>query len=74
MKALLEERVVYLLGLIVALFVITSLVGFPSLVGVTSLSAALVLAWRVGVLIDPYVMHVPPRRRAVVTGKPTPEQ
>lgn len=61
MKALLEERVVYLLGLIVALFVIISLVGMPSLIGVFALALALVLAWRVGVLIDPYIINIAAR-------------
>lgn len=74
MKALLEERVVYLVGLIATLFIIISLVGMPSLIGVSALALALVFAWRLGVLIDPYIMHVPPRRGAVVTGRPTPEQ
>ena len=58
MKALLEERVVYLLGLIATLFIIISLVGMPSLIGVSALTLALVFAWRLGVLIDPHVNRI----------------
>ena len=58
MKALLEERVVYLLGLIATLFIIISLVGMPSLIGVSALALALVFAWRLGVLIDPYIDNI----------------
>ena len=58
MKALLEERVVYLVGLIVALFIITALVGLPSLIGAVALLGALFLAWRLGVLLDPYVTRI----------------
>ena len=61
MKALLEERVVYLLGLIATLFIIISLVGMPSLIGVSALALALVFAWRLGVLIDPYIDNIAAR-------------
>ena len=52
------ERTIYLVGLIVALFVIIALVGMPSLIGVFALALALVLAWRLGVLLDPYVNRI----------------
>lgn len=55
MKALQEERVVYLVGLVAALLVIIWLVGMPSLVGTLALIAMLTLAWRLGVLLDPHV-------------------
>ena len=58
MKALLEERVVYLLGLIATLFIIIALVGLPSLTGAVALLGALILAWRLGVLLDPYVNRI----------------
>lgn len=58
MKALLEERVVYLLGLIATLFIIISLVGLPSLIGAVALLGALILAWRLGVLLDPHVNRI----------------
>ena len=46
---------VYLVGLIVALFIIIALVGLPSLTGAVALLGALILAWRLGVLLDPHV-------------------
>lgn len=52
------ERMVYLVGLIVALFIIITLVGLPSLIGAVALLGALILAWRLGVLLDPYVNRI----------------
>lgn len=52
------ERTTYLAGLILALLVITYVFGMPSLVGGAALSAMLVLAWRLGVIIDPHIEQV----------------
>ena len=52
------ERTIYLVGLIAALLAITALVGLPSLIGVVTLALSLTLAWRLGVLLDPYVTRV----------------
>lgn len=53
MKVLAEERTIYLIGLIIALFIILFFLQLPSVGGALVLGLILVLAWRVGVLIDP---------------------
>lgn len=52
------ERTIYLVGLIATLFFIMFLVGMPTLIGVVALALSLTLAWRLGVLLDPYVTRV----------------
>lgn len=52
MKVLAEERTIYLVGLIIALFTILFFLQLPSVGGALVLGLILVLAWRVGVLLD----------------------